>query len=166
MLSNELLVQRHFSKSLELLRNEVLGAIFLVHLLPTFLFLVVWKVLIRRVVGLQMHREVAFRCSDSLGHLSWSPCHDRIILPDVPNLIFLLLLSLLSFLIKSLHPTLFECLDDLADLQAFPARWLEPALGLIAIEWVNEFLLIVEFNLEIEGIYFGIGELASAHTLN
>jgi len=31
---------------------------------------------------------------------------------------------------------------------------------------VNEFLLVVEFNLEIEGVYIGIGELASTHSLN
>lgn len=77
-----------------------------------------------------------------------------------------MLLSLLRFLLKSLHPPLLECLDNLADLQALPARWLEPALGLIIIEWVNELLLVVEFNLEIEGVDFGIGELASTHTLN
>ena len=113
-----------------------------------------------------MHGKVTFGSSDSLGHLSRSPCHDRVILPDVPNLIFQLLLSLLRFLIKSLHPPLLECLDDLADLQALPARWLEPALGLIVIEWVNELFLVVEFNLEIEGVNFGIGELASTHALN
>lgn len=113
-----------------------------------------------------MHGKITFGSSNSLGHLSWSPCHDRVILPDVPNLIFQLLLSLLRFLIKSLHPPLLECLDDLADLQALPARWLEPALGLIVIEWVNELFLVVEFNLEIEGVNFGIGELASTHALN
>jgi hypothetical protein len=31
---------------------------------------------------------------------------------------------------------------------------------------VNELLLVVEFNLEIERVYIGIGKLASAHTLN
>lgn len=113
-----------------------------------------------------MHGKITFGSSDSLGHLSRSPCHDRVILPDVPNLIFQLLLSLLRFLIKSLHPPLLECLDDLADLQALPARWLEPALGLIVIEWVNELFLVVEFNLEIEGVNIGIGELASTHALN
>jgi len=113
-----------------------------------------------------MHGKITFGSSNSLGHLSRSPCHDRVILPDVPNLIFQLLLSLLRFLIKSLHPPLLECLDDLADLQALPARWLEPALGLIVIEWVNELFLVVEFNLEIEGVNIGIGELASTHALN
>ena len=166
MLSDELLIQRHFSESLELLRKEVLGSIFWVLLLPTFLFLVVKKVLFRRVVGFQMHGQVALGCGNSLGHLSWSPCHHRVIFPDVPNLIFQLLLSILRFLLKCLHPTLLECLDDLADLHALPARWLEPAFGLITIEWVNELLLVVEFYVEIEGVDVGIGELASAHSLD
>ena len=31
---------------------------------------------------------------------------------------------------------------------------------------MNELLLVVKFNLEIEGVYIGIGELACTHTLN
>ena len=129
VLLDQISIQWHFPQSFKLLWQIIQLLILIIVFKPLIFLLLVKEILLWWIKRLTMQWQIPLRRSDSFGHPARSPCHNRVILPDIPHL-FCLLFPVLLFLLllcECLHPSFLECLHVLGDFKALPFRWNETA---------------------------------------